>query len=235
LSMAGRELEAEAAGFVLAGGQSSRMGRDKALLLLEGRPLVENALKILSEAGLPASIAGFPADRSSSAGWSVGARSHLASYAPVVADAEPGLGPLGGVCAGLASTSAQHAVFLPVDLPLLPASLLVYLLHHARMTGRAVTVPSVGGFAQTFPAVLKRTALPTLQAELDAGRGGCFAAFQALARSRKEAMAVVAAELLAQAGQVSHPEGAPVARWFLNVNTPADLRRASARGTAPIA
>ena len=214
MNRAGCEPEPEAAGFVLAGGQSSRMGRDKALLLFGGKPLVENALSILRQAGLPASIAG--------------ARFPLASFAPVVKDLVLGLGPLGGVCTALASTSAQHAVFLPVDLPLLPASLLVFLLHHARMTGRAVTVPAVNGFAQTFPAVLKRAVLPMLKAELDAGRGGCFSAFQAAAASLGEPMSVVAAELLAQAGQAGHPDGVPVARWFLNVNTPADLERAEA-------
>jgi molybdenum cofactor guanylyltransferase len=225
LSAAGREPETEAAGFVLAGGRSSRMGRDKALLLLDGKPLVENALRILREAGLPSSIAG----RSASA------RSPLASYAPLVADAEPGLGPLGGVCAALASTSAEHAIFLPVDAPLLPASLLVFLLRHARVTGRAVTVPSVAGFAQTFPAVLRRAVLPALNAELDAGRRGCFAAFQAAAAGIGEPVSVVAVELLAQAAQVSHPQAELVGRWFLNVNTPADLRRVSARGSALIA
>ncbi len=224
-----RDLQPDAAGFVLAGGQSSRMGRDKALLLLDGRPLLENAVSILREAGLPALIAGASAGGAKSAGWFAGVSAPLASNAQIVLDAEPGLGPLGGIVSALVSTSAFYAVFLPVDLPLLPASLLVYLLRHARMTGRTVTLPAVGGFAQTFPAVLKRTALPALKAELEAGRSGCFSAFQAAAAGTGEPLSVAATELLAQAGQASHPEAAPAARWFLNVNTPADLRRASAR------
>ncbi len=135
----------DAAGFVLAGGQSSRMGHDKALLAFAGRPLIDHALATLHEAGLSASIAG--------ANPSVLAS--LAAFAPVVEDLEPGRGPLAGICAALASTSARYAVFLPVDLPLLPSSLIVYLFHHARITGHAVTVPSVNGFAETFPAVLR--------------------------------------------------------------------------------
>ena len=136
--------EADAAGFVLAGGQSSRMGRDKALLPFAGRPLIAHALATLREAGLPAAIAG--ADPA--------ANSALAAYAPIVPDPQPGLGPLAGICAALEAASTRFAVFLPVDLPLLPSSLIAYLLHHARITGRAVTVPSVNGFAQTFPVVL---------------------------------------------------------------------------------
>jgi len=211
----------EAAGFVLAGGRSSRMGRDKALLPFAGRSLIEQALAILREAGLPASIAG--------------ARSPLAAFAPVVEDAHPGLGPLSGICAALQSTSAQTAVLIPVDLPLIPASLIVYLLHHARTTGRAVTIPSINGFAQTFPAVLDRAALRALAYELESGRRGCFAAFQAAAAHCGQPLTVLPVELLVQSGHVAHPRGLPPSRWFLNLNTEEDLRRAQHHLAAPIA
>jgi molybdopterin-guanine dinucleotide biosynthesis protein A len=203
----------KAAGFVLAGGQSSRMGQDKALISFAGQPLIVNALSILRRAGLPACIAG--------------AGSRLASFAPVVEDAESGLGPLAGICAALSSTSARHAAFLPVDLPLLPASLLAFLLHHAQITGSAITIPTVNGFAHTFPAILDRSVAPLLAAELAAGRRGCFAAFQAAAAALKQPVAQVAVELLVQSGQVDDPSGLPAARWFLNVNTPVDLERAA--------
>ena len=214
----GEQPEPDAAGFVLAGGQSSRMGRDKALLPFAGRPLVAHALSMLREAGLPASIAGA----------NPSARASFASYAPVVEDAEPGLGPLAGICAAMSATSARHAVFLPVDLPLLPPSLLVFLLHHARITGRAVTVPSVNGYTQTFPAVLDQSALPALQAEFSARRRGCFSAFQAAAAGLGQPISAVAVELLAQSGQVAHLLGTPPALWFLNLNSPEDMERAGA-------
>ena len=206
---------ADAAGFVLAGGESSRMGRDKALLSFAGRPLLECALSTLRHAGLEPRIAG--------------ARSALDAFAPVVADPEPGLGPLSGICAALASTSAPQAVFLPVDLPLLPPSLIAFLLHHAQLAGSAVTVASVSGFTQTFPAVLGRAALPALQNELKSGRRGCFAAFRAAASSLNRPISAVPVEYLAQWGGVVHPDGLPAACWFQNVNTPEDLRRAEAR------
>ena len=209
-------------GFVLAGGRSSRMGRDKALLPFAGRPLIEHAVSILREAGLSVSIAG--ADQSARS--RPAARNALSAYATVVDDREPGLGPLAGICAALAASSAGVAVFIPVDLPLLPASLIVYLLHRARITGSAVTVPSVNGFAQTFPVVLDRSTLPALQDELQSDRRGCFSAFQAAASGLGQPIASVAVELLAQSGQVSHPLGLPPIRWFLNVNSPQDLHRA---------
>jgi molybdopterin-guanine dinucleotide biosynthesis protein A len=202
--------EANAAGFVLAGGQSTRMGADKALIQLDGQALVVRALNTVREAGLTASIAG--------------ARSSLTNYAPVIEDC--GQGPLSGICAALASSSAQYAVFLPVDLPLLPASLLMFLLRHAQVTGAAVTVPSVNGFAQTFPAVVDRASLGTLQSSLTEGDGGCFTAFRAAAVQLDMPFSVVAVELLAQCGQVNHPDSLPASLWFLNVNTPQDLERA---------
>jgi molybdopterin-guanine dinucleotide biosynthesis protein A len=194
------------------------MGRDKALVLLAGRPLIEHALATLREAGLLAAIAGACPDASCT----------LATYAPIVPDPQPGLGPLAGICTALEAASARFVVILPIDLPLLPPSLVAYLLHHARITGRAVTVPSVNGFNQTFPVVLERSAFPALRAELHSGKRGCFSAFQAAAESFGQPIAVVAVEMLAQSGQVAHPFGLAPLHWFLNVNAPRDLQRAEA-------
>lgn len=199
-----------AAGFVLAGGQSSRMGSDKALIEFNGQPLVVHALNILRNAGLASMIAG--------------ARPDLSEYAPLVDDA--GLGPLGGICAALASTNTEFAVFLSVDMPLLPPSLVPFLLQYARLTQSVVTVPSVNGFAQTFPCVIRRTALATLQSELDSGNDGCFSAFRAAAAHLDEPLTILAVENIVQTGQLEHPDKLPAALWFLNVNAPADLDRA---------
>jgi len=210
--------ETDVVGFVLAGGQSTRMGRDKALLPLAGRPLIAHALSILREAGLPARIAGAAPN----------ANSALADYAPVVEDPQTGLGPLAGICAALGAAGARCSVFLPVDLPLMPSSLIAYLLHHARITGHAVTVPSLNGSSQTFPAVLEQCVLPALQSELRTGKRGCVSAFQAASKGLGQPLTGVGVELLTQSGQVAHTFGLPPHRWFLNVNTPRDLDRAEA-------
>lgn len=206
----------EAEGFVLAGGESSRMGEDKALVQFAGRPLVEIAVEVLGQAGLETRIAGV--------------RSPLQAFAPVVEDSEPGRGPLGGICAALTSMTARWAVFLPVDLPLIPAVLITLLLDHAEITDAAVTVPSVNGFAQTFPAVVDRNALPALRRELDAGQGGCYSAFQAVAARLGTGMTVISVEAMVQAGHLTHPRGLTAGRWFANVNTPEDIRRTEAQG-----
>ncbi len=204
----------DATGFVLAGGASSRMGQDKALLPWGQRTLVEQALATLREAGVErVAIAGARAQE-------------LAAFAPVVQDAEPGHGPLGGICAALESMHTEWAVFLPVDAPLLPASLLAYMLHHAQVTGRAVTLAASAGYAQTFPAVVARTALAVLQMRLQAGDLGCFAAWRAAAETAGKPLSILPAEWIAQAGHAAHPAGLPVGRWFLNVNTAEALRLA---------
>ena len=115
------ESEAAAVGFVLAGGRSSRMGSDKALVEFGGRPLIAHAVGILKAAGLAVSIAGACAEN----------RAGLEAYAPVIPDTEAGLGPLGGICAALRSTTASYGVFLPVDVPLMAPSLIAFLVRHA--------------------------------------------------------------------------------------------------------
>ncbi len=206
------ECGSQAAGFVLAGGESSRMGADKALVKLVGKTLVQHALAILREAGLSAAIAG--------------ARSALGEFAPVVEDRTPGRGPLAGVCAALSSTSAPWAAILSIDLPLVPPSLIRYMLDRARVAEAAAVIPSVSGFSQTFPAIVARAALPVLVQELEAGRSGCLAAFQSAGGRLGRRVLTLPIEMLAQPGHVTDERGLPPAFWFSNVNTPTDLERA---------
>ena len=202
------------AGFVLAGGRSSRMGEEKALVELQGRPLIAHALDVLRGAGLEPRIAG--------------ARAELSAFAPVIADEQVDRGPLGGVCSALGQTAEEWAVFVSVDMPLMAPELVGYLMRDARLTGAAVTLAAVNGFAETFPAVVRRETLAALRERLERGDGGCFAAFEAAARPEK--MRVLAAELLAQTGQVADARGLWPWQWFLNVNRSEDLERAAAVG-----
>lgn len=90
-------------GVVLAGGRSSRMGQDKALLPWRGRPLVAHMQALLRDAGaLDVVISG---DRPGYAG---------------IADAQPDLGPLGGLASVIDHVAdATTLVVVPVDMPLL--------------------------------------------------------------------------------------------------------------------
>jgi molybdopterin-guanine dinucleotide biosynthesis protein A len=100
---------------VLAGGQSRRMGRDKALVEVEGRPLIARVVDAARAAGAdPVAVVGHrrPADLPTDLG------------AELVADAHPGEGPLGGVVTALDWCAAPICVVLACDLPHLdPADL----------------------------------------------------------------------------------------------------------------
>ena len=85
-----------AAGFVLAGGHSSRMGADKALALFGGIPLIQVALETLAEAHFSACIAG--------------SRSKLGAFAQEIPDTFPDSGPMGGIHAALAASQAEWNV-----------------------------------------------------------------------------------------------------------------------------
>ncbi len=156
--------EQDAVGFVLAGGRSSRMGADKALVELCGEPLVVHALRILHHAGLSVSI--------------VGGRSSLDAFAPVVADIEPDRGPLTGVTSALAELSSRIAVFIPIDMPLLPPSLVTLLLHHAVKTGARSRWLPLADLPRHFRQLSTDAACPRCNVSLPAPRAAALQLFR---------------------------------------------------------
>jgi len=98
------------AGIVLAGGLSSRMGRDKALLPWRGKPLLLHMRDLLIAAGAdPVRISGdYPAHGG-------------------LPDAVPRCGPLGGLHTAIAHLPDGPAWVVPVDMPRLDVALLQQL------------------------------------------------------------------------------------------------------------
>ena len=144
----------QAAGFVLAGGMSSRMGRDKAMLEFEGDVLVRRALRTLTEVCGAVAIAG---------------GTGLEQYGRVISDGTPGRGPLGGIVAALEQTEAEWNVFLPVDTPFVPAVALRRLLAVAD-AGCVGVFSALEGQVQPLCAVYSRRALGVVRGELAADR-----------------------------------------------------------------
>jgi molybdopterin-guanine dinucleotide biosynthesis protein A len=199
-------------GFVLAGGRSTRMGQDKALLLLAGRSLLELAMGKLRALPLHA------------APRIAAARSDLSSYAAVVADLRPGCGPLSGIEAALAASSQPLNVFLPVDMPLLPAQFLAWMLSRAEITGALMTVPRINGQPQPLCAVYHRNLLDSVTESLLAGNYKVMSVMTAAAKDRSESIDIFDVEAVASANpdvlDFSHP---PLYRWFHNCNMPEDM------------
>jgi molybdopterin-guanine dinucleotide biosynthesis protein A len=205
------ERELAPAGFVLAGGKSSRMGADKALALFQGKPLIENALNIMRSAGVTTFISA--------------SRHDLRNFAEELTDGFLAAGPLGGIHGALSATTSEWNVFLPVDMPLMPSSLLATLLQRSQLTGAPVTVAQVNGQIEPFPVVLHRSTLPLIEERLKAGENGCQAAWRAVSTALDTPLTAVAVENLVQTGQCCSPSGFPPAWWFESANTPAQLAR----------
>lgn len=203
----------DAEGFVLAGGRGTRMGRDKALITINGQTLIERALGILRGVVDVPRIAG--------------ARPDLERYAPVVADLRKDCGPLGGIEAALSASAQPLNVFLAVDLPLLPSHFLIWLVQRARTTGAMATIPVIGAFPQPLVAVYRREILPRLSMALERGEYRTIDAVCDAAResaSNAQSVDLIRVEMAAASGQFHCGEtGTPVSGWFRNLNAPGDL------------
>jgi molybdopterin-guanine dinucleotide biosynthesis protein A len=104
-----------AVGFVVAGGQSRRMGQDKALLAWGRSTLLDHALARLEQLVSDVRILAGPRP------------AYLDRGRPVLTDAMEA-GALGGIYTGLLELDRSPGIFLGVDLPFVPPSLLVRLL-----------------------------------------------------------------------------------------------------------
>lgn len=193
--------------FVLAGGQSTRMGRDKALLEVEGEALVEHALDLLRGIGLEPRICG--------------SRPDLARFAEIVPDNFPRCGPLAGIEAALAVSDSELNLFVPVDLPGLPADFLRWMTTRAEISQAVATVPRYGDRLQPLCAVYSRRLLGGLRSWLAAGRFRVMSAVQDSAKAIGESVDVFDVECIAPTGAEWPANPAPTG-WFRNLNTPAD-------------
>jgi molybdopterin-guanine dinucleotide biosynthesis protein A len=142
--------------FVLAGGKSSRMGRDKAFLELEGRTLLSWALEA--------------AHAVTASTWIVGSAAKFAAFGPIVEDAYSGRGPLAGIHAALSGSATNLNLILAVDLPFIQSDLLQYLIAQARESPAVVVVPRTEEGLQPLCAVYRRQFAEAAEASLRAGK-----------------------------------------------------------------
>ena len=222
--------EETACGFVLAGGRSSRMGTDKALVQFHGRPLLEIALATLQTAGISARIAG---RRTPLSGLNPAILGQIPDQIPdVILES----GPLGGIHAALSASTARWNLFLPVDMPLMPPSLLRALLDRATVTAAPITAVRLSGRLEPLPVVLDRAILPHLAGLLEQGQRACRIAWQSIPESVGNALDAPDVETLCALGHCADPHGLPPVHWFQSANTPADLallHRLKSRASAP--
>ncbi len=196
---------AHVSGVVLAGGKSRRMGGSpKALIPFGDRPLVQHIVEHVS-AVLPDCLL---------------VTNSPEQYAflgrPLVPDAFPDAGSLGGIYSGLAAVPGDAALCVACDMPFLDPALLAYLA--GRADEADVVVPDAAGELQTLHAVYGKRCLPAMERRLRAGQLKITGFFPDVAVLR-----VPEAEI----ARFADP-----ALVFTNLNTPDDLTRAHARWAA---
>ena len=182
---------------LLAGGRSTRMGRDKAALPVEGRPLWQRQLATLRATGacevLISGRAGGP---------------YAESGVPVIEDLTPGAGPLAALEAVLPRIATPRAAVLAIDLPAMRADFLAMLAETALAKDCSV-VPEMDGRFEPLAAVYTPALLPLIRQHLR----GPDRSMQHLLRAAVKAGLAIA-----------HPIRAKERALFRNLNFPEDAR-----------
>ena len=194
----------------LAGGQSRRMGTDKALLPLAagGEPMLRVVLKRLSAVADDVLVVANNREKYEEFG------------APVVPDLRPDIGALGGIQAAIASSAHDHCLVVACDMPFLSLPLLQRMADEPR--DYDVLVPLVPGESrqrsdglvfQTLHAIYGKQCLPFIEQRIIEGRKQVVAFFEDV--------------------RVRTLDIAEIRRWdpdlrsFFNANTPEALRAAA--------
>jgi molybdopterin-guanine dinucleotide biosynthesis protein A len=186
---------------VVAGGKSTRMGRDKSFVVLNGRPLIEHVLERTRGLGQAETILIVNQPT---------LYAHLGL--PMFADLLPDKGSLGGIYTAIHHSGAPHTLCVACDMPFLNAELLRYQISLA--PDYDVVAPRVDHYPEGLHAVYSRACLPAIHARLAADRLKVIGFYQD----------VRARYLDEPEWQRFDPEGLS----FRNINTPGELDAAGA-------
>ena len=200
-------LHNQVAAFVLAGGFSSRMGREKSLLEFAGEPLVVRTARLVAPLVAEVTVVG-PPERYAALGlraigdMNPGGRSGIEAVQT----------PLAGIATALTATAMPWNVILACDLPYLTAEWLDWLLDRAADSSAQIVMPRTARGPEPLAATYRRECAAPIVAALQRG-----------VRKVIGAMAEFQMEYLSE-GDWSQldPEG----RVLRNMNAPSDYQEA---------
>jgi len=190
----------EVAGYVLAGGGSTRFGRDKALVELGSLPMLARMIALLQSVTARVKI--------------IGVREEYAQFGvESVADGWPGEGPLGGIITALkdaaeVSANSKWNLILSCDMPFLTPDWLLLLAERAEKSTAQVVLPHSRSGPEPLCACYRTRAADTL-----------LPAFESGVRKITEALKHVRTEVLDEADWKRFDSAG---RLFWNMNTAAD-------------
>jgi molybdopterin-guanine dinucleotide biosynthesis protein A len=179
---------------LLAGGESRRMGRDKATIEFEGQPLWKTQLELL-RALSPEKIFVSARRRPD---W-------LPDTVVLLLDDRPSRGPLSGLVKAFAAIETSHLIVLAIDMPFMTAAELRRLLELS--TENCGVVPMIDEHAEPLAAVYPASAAEHFKAALT----GPDFSLQSVVRN------------LARMGHV-RPWDVRDANFYRNLNQPSDLK-----------
>ena len=199
--MTGEKPRDDLSAIILAGGKSSRMGRSKALLLFDGKPLIIHIVRTLERFFSDIVI--------------VAAAGQELPPLPMtlVRDEVAYQGPVGGIYYGLKAASRDVCFVTSCDVPFLNLPLISYLI--SQISDYDVVVPYYQERFQPLHAVYRRSVVPLLQEQLRRGELRPISLYKKV-RTR---------EVREDEIRVFDPEGLS----FLNMNTPEDYQTALRR------
>jgi molybdenum cofactor guanylyltransferase len=199
-----KESEAKIAGYVLAGGGSTRFGRDKALVEVGGRPMLERMVELLRRVTREVKI--------------VTAPNKYANFGvTIVEDRWPGEGPLGGIVTALEDAARNTAppewnLILSCDMPFLTPEWLAFLGERAVRSKAEVVFPHSASGPEPLCACWQTAAAAKLRTGFESG-----------VRKVTEGIALLRAEVLDEADLKRFDDEG---RLFWNMNTAEDYEEA---------
>lgn len=182
---------------IIAGGKSSRMGRDKAMLPVDGKPMAQLLV-----------------DRFRADGFAVALSVARKGQFPIegaaeLTDAFPGMGPLNGIVAAFSETDAQQILLVAADMPK-AAPALARRLEALRGDCDACVIRRGNGTVETLFGIYTRAC--------------CAEALRCLESGRRSIRAVLDSVRVRYVTESELP-GWPLADILSNLNTPEDYAR----------
>jgi molybdopterin-guanine dinucleotide biosynthesis protein A len=192
---------------ILAGGYSRRLGRDKGLVMLAGKPLIIHVIDRISK------VVGEVVVVVSSEIQKKNFEATLQKKVRTVIDKTDSQSPLIGAIRGFESAQGKYSLLLPCDTPLVSAEITQFLLDLCK--NRDAVIPRwPSGYIEPLQAVYNtKSALTAATKALEQGKMNMRSMIDNLTRVRFISTIVL-----------EHFE--PKLLTFFNINTPQDLKKA---------
>ncbi|OLB40600.1 MAG: hypothetical protein AUH11_01445 [Acidobacteria bacterium 13_2_20CM_57_17] len=200
----GAKGEAEVAGYILAGGGSTRFGRDKALVEVGGTPMLERMVELVRGVTKQVKLVAAPGKYS-------------AFGVETIEDQWPGEGPLGGIIMALEDAAkspgnGEWNLIVSCDMPFLTREWLGFVCERATKSKAQVVLPHSASGPEPLCACWQTAAASKLRSGFERG-----------VRKVTEGIALLRAEVLDEADWKRFDDEG---RLFWNMNTAADYEEA---------